>query len=204
MARNTNAMTMTMAAGAALCAAATGGVAVDMHDAPVALTKDSNVSVRFVNSDAGATGSLYFLGWGQGESITYSASSHSNNLGQFLFSNKGTPTGTTIDLGVFDAGAALHFAYIINKGAGAAKTGDVIRSDIHADLAYFAPSPMFNQQDENFVRIGLEDIRDPKKSDWDFNDVIFDVLASPIPGPGAFALAMMGMAIAAPRRRRPC
>lgn len=196
-----NSMKMTAALGVFVSAGASAGL---LADAPISLTAPSNVSVRFVGSDAGATGSLYFLGWGQGESITYATSTHANNLGQFLFSNKGTSAGTTIDLGDFASSSTLHFAYIITKGSGGAKTGDVIRSDLNADLVYFAPVAMFNLLDGEYIRVGLEDIRDPAKSDWDHNDVIFDVIATTIPGPGAFALAAVGFAIAAPRRRRPC
>lgn len=179
-------------------AAASAGVMVDN---PVALTATSDVSVRFVSSDAGAKGSLYFLGHELNEVITYAASSDAHNLGSFLFSNHGTSAGTTVHLGTFDNGAILHFAYLITNGVSVAPTGTLIRSDLIGDLAYLSGASMFNFDDGPFVRIGLEDIKNPHKSDWDHNDVIFDVIAAPVPAPGTIALATIALAVATPRRR---
>lgn len=183
---------------ATIAAAAHAGVA---HTGvkPYALESDSQVSVSFVSQSAGAKGSLYFLGHEDSDGhITYAASSDANNLGQFIFQNHGTAAGYTVDLGIFDAGDVMHFAYLITKGVSVAPTGSLFRTDVNADLAYVGLTPMGS----GITRIGLEDIRNPAKSDWDHNDVVFDIVALDVPAPGPAALASAAFLIAGLRRRQ--
>src|SRR6056297_1439873 len=104
----------------------------------VTLQEDSRVSVSFVSQSAGATGSLYFTGAELGGVMDYAVSSDTNNLGEFLFSNHGASAGTSIDLGEFDAGSTLHFSYLVTKGRGGAKTGDLFQSADSVGVGYFA------------------------------------------------------------------
>lgn len=161
--------------------------------------------VEFVSSDAGAQGSLYFLGWQLGDApITYAASTDDFGLGRFLFSNKNTASGFGVDLGSIGQGATLHFAYIITSGVSVAPTGQVIRSDYGADLLYFGLIADSSDDRGPFTRIGVEDIKSVS-SDFDYNDLMFDVLAcqadNDVPTPGGIALGALGLAFLAQRRR---
>lgn len=161
--------------------------------------------VEFVSSDAGATGSLYFLGWQLGDApITYAASTDGFGLGRFLFSNKNTPSGFGVDLGSLASGATLHFAYIITSGVSVAPTGQVIRSDVGADLRFFGLVADDADARGPYTRVGLEDVVSDA-SDFDFNDLIFDVRScqvdNDVPSPGGVALAFAGLALTASRRR---
>ena len=166
---------------------------------PFALQSPSEVSVSFESQSAGARGNLYFLGAEDSSGdITYAASTDANNLGQFLFQNHGTANGFTVDLGVFDAGDVMHFAYLVTNGSGGAPTGSLFRTDVNADLDYVG----LTQISSEITRIGLEDIRNPAQSDWDHNDVVFNVVARSVPAPGPAALASAAFLIAGLRRRQ--
>jgi len=167
------------------------------------LDQDSDVSVSFITSSAGAKGSLYFLGTESGGAITSAASSDSNALGEFLFSNHGTTSGYSVDIGQFGAGETLHFAYLITNGVSVAPTGELFRSDLSTDLSFFASGSAEAFDGYQVFRFGIEDIRDPNRSDFDYNDVIFDVRVSPaVPAPGAAALAMIGAGFMVRRRMK--
>lgn len=168
----------------------------------VELDTDSTVTVTFDSSDAGAKGSLYFLGHEQGGSITYATSTDANGLGKWLFSNHGTAPGFSVELGLLPGGALLHFAYLITHGVTNAPTGSLFRTDVPADMQYFMSNVVAADASGTTVSYGIEDIRKPSKSDWDYNDVMFTVRVDAIPGPGAIALAASAMMLAGVRRRR--
>ena len=42
--------------------------------------------------------------------------SDSWEMGQYLFDNHGTPAGHTVSIGEFEAGAILHFSYLVFHG----------------------------------------------------------------------------------------
>ena len=50
--------------------------------------------------------------------------------------------------------------------------------------------------------LGIEDIRKPSKSDWDYNDVMVQVTATPIPGGGTAALGLASVLVLGRVRRR--
>lgn len=166
----------------------------------------SAVSVSFVSSSAGARGSLYFLGYetpgGPPAAITPAADSDSNNLGAFLFENKGPTRSNVAGLGVIPGGATLHFAYLVTQGVSVAPTGSLFRTDVAADLNYFGSTDLGMEDGERVWRMGIEDIRDENRSDWDYNDAVFEVRAFPVPTPGTIALAAAGVGLAAVRRRK--
>jgi hypothetical protein len=192
----------TAAAFAIAAAAATSASAafVGIDDAP-ALTRDGRVSVQLVGAWAGAAGDVYFLGADTGAGFVSAPASDAHAIGQRLFNSKDAP-GAAIDLGDFAAGDQLHFAYRITKGWSSLVTpGDVMTTQ--SDLIQFG----IDESASDFAlrwRLGMEDIRDPKRSDWDYQDAVFDVLLTPargIPTPASAALfAIAGLT--AIRRRR--
>ncbi|TVQ81556.1 MAG: hypothetical protein EA380_01435 [Phycisphaeraceae bacterium] len=168
----------------------------------VELETESTVTVTFDSSDAGAKGSLYFLGHEQDGSITYATSTDANGLGKWLFSNHGTAPGYSVNLGTLPGGALLHFAYLITNGVSVAPTGSLFRTDVPDDMLYFMSDVVAADSSGTTVSYGIEDIRNPSKSDWDYNDVMFSVRVDAIPGPGAIALAASAVMLAGVRRRR--
>ncbi len=179
-----------------ICGVAGAGM---IAGAPVDTWSPSRYAVEFVSSSAGATGSLYFLGWqAAGEPITYTPSTDSKGLGKHLFSNKGTSAGTTVEIGAFDTNTRLHFAYTITSGVNVAPTGQLQRTD-QATSMFFA-TEWGTDSNGYFAKVGVEDILDVKKSDMDYNDVAFRVRA--IPAPGGAALMAVSLLIAGPRGRR--
>lgn len=167
------------------------------------------VIAEFVSSDAGATGSLYYLGAeaAGGDAITYASSTDANGLGRYLFSNKGTAVGFGVDLGLIDAGVTLHFAYLITHTNAHAKKGDVIRTDVAGDLTYVALSAGV-EGDGVWSRVHIEDTKG-RKSDLDYNDLTislrFDSSSAgtdSVPAPGGAALAAIGLLCGVARRRR--
>lgn len=163
-----------------------------------------DVSVSFLSQSAGAAGSLYFLGYESAGTITYAASSDSKNLGQFLFSNKGTLPGSMVSLGSFDAGARLHFAYLITNGVSVAPTGQVSRTDVAGDLLYFGLGGMDFEDGKYRETLGIEDIKSAS-SDFDYNDAKFRIFVTPgslsVPAPGPVALACFAFGFFGVRRR---
>lgn len=192
---------------AVICASASAaGAAFIEIDSPIVLQSDAVVSVELVGAWAGAAGDIYFLGAKRpGEALTASADTGEPGLGQRLFYSKAEP-GERIDLGEFDAGSELHFAYHITKGSGdLVAQGDVFRSDRDTDQIQFGYDP--EASTAAYYRLGMEDIRDPKRSDWDYQDVVFDVTMTsprgvPVPAPGATLLLALSSGAAAARRRR--
>lgn len=187
-------------AGLAAFAAAHAAHASFIQGSPIATSIGGEVSIEFLSQDAGATGSLYFLAVERAGVITYQASTDGKNLGRFLFSNHGTPAGTMLSLGLFDAGDILHLAYRITHGAGAAKKGDVIRTDVSGGWDYFHKQQVISGPPVFSTVIGMEDIKNRSQSDWDYNDVVFALHA--VPEPGTLALAATGCAMLRSRRRR--
>jgi len=166
----------------------------------VTLERDSSVSVSFLSQSAGATGALYFSGYESEGSMAWAVSSDTNELGTFLFSNHGTERGASIDLGEFGAGSTLHFSYLVTKGRGGAKTGDLFESFDSGGVGYFASgSPRVFDGGVSYV-MGVEDIMNPKRSDFDFNDAMFEVSAASVPTPGSVALGAAGLVFVARRR----
>jgi len=195
----------TLTAAAALAAASGASAAFIGIEDPVTLEQDAAVSVELVGGWAGAGGDLYFLGARSGEQFNAAADTAEPGLGQRLFGNKDA-AGASASLGDFRAGDQLHFAYHITKGHGSVVTqGDVMRSDVNADFIQFGHDP--GAQLGSGLRVGVEDIRDPKRSDWDYEDIVFDVnftpgRGAPAPAPGSATLMALGAALAAQRRRR--
>lgn len=186
----------------AITAAAASAASATMTPAqPFTLDQDSAVAVQFVSQSAGARGNLYFIGFEQEGEMFNAVSSDANELGQFIFQNHGTSAGTTVELGEFGAGSTLHFAYLVTNGAGGAPTGSLFRTDFEADANYFAIGDTRSQEESLFTRLGIEDIRDPQHSDFDYNDLVVDVRTTPIPAPGSVALAMTALAMIARRRK---
>ncbi len=188
-----------------LAAGASAPAAFMQLDHPITLEQDSSVSVELVGAWAGAAGDVYFLGADSNGQLNASADTGEPGLGKRLFNSKDAP-GTTIDLGDFTAGSALHFAYLITKGwSDAVIKGDVMRSDRTRDQIQLAWDE--DESTPALYRLGWEDIRDPKRSDWDYQDAVFDVHISPsaaraVPAPGTMTLlALTGATLAARRRR---
>ncbi len=185
---------------AGLSAAASAGV---VNGNLYQMTERGEVTAEFLSSNAGAKGSLYFLGHsGVGDPITYAASSDASGLGQFLFSNKGTAAGTSVGLGTFDLGDTLYFAYMITNGVSVAPTGTLARNDLAPDVDFFQTLSFALTPDGSRSVIGVEDIFKRTGSDWDYNDTKFALNVSSIPTPGAGLLAVMGGAVACRRKRR--
>ncbi|CAE7578018.1 unnamed protein product [Symbiodinium necroappetens] len=127
------------------------------------------------------TRSLYFMGHEQDGEMFNAVSSDANELGAFIFQNHGTAAGTTVELGEFEAGSTLHFAYLVTNGSGGAPTGSLFRTDVEADTNYFAIGDTRSDEASLFTRLGIEDIRNPAHSDFDYNDLIVDVRTTAIP-----------------------
>ena len=160
-------------------------------------------TVAFVSSSAGATGVLSHLGVESGGALTAPAISD-GELGRLLFSNHDAPPGASagIDLGLFGAGDVIHFAYRITDGVSVAPTGSTFRTDTDVDPAHLSvlnTTPVDGAT--TLYRVGVEDIRDAGRSDWDYNDIVFDVTVRLVPTPGTGALALASLALTTRRRR---
>lgn len=190
--KKTGAFALTMAVGGAAQAGMIGG-------ASVTTPYHSEVSVEFVSQSAGAKGALYFLGFNDGDGITYAASTDSNNLGRYLFHNHGTAQGYSVLLGDFGAGSVMHFAYLITNGVSVAPTGQITRTDALSSV-FFAVDAGRSDSVGDYSRVGVEDIVS-KSSDMDYNDMIFNVRFADVPAPGGAMLAGLAMLVASPRRR---
>jgi len=191
---------------AVLAAAGTASAAFLELDNPIALQQDASVSVELVGEWAGAAGDLYFLGAKpSGSELNASPDTGEPGLGTKLFASTGA-RGTSVNLGDFDAGTELHFAYHITSGySDTVILGDTFRSDLAQDQVQLGWDP--DASSEFVTRLGWEDIRDPKKSDWDYQDIVFDIRMTPpqgdpVPTPGAAMLLALSTGVAAARRRR--
>ena len=170
-----------------------------------ALTIDmrSTVSVRFVSSDAGATGALYLTGWERGGAITAAVNSDATGLGAFLFTNRAS-AGDVVEIGDFEAGDVLNFAYTITSSpTWKAPAGAVYRSDAASTSWNFATDAGAAVGGATVTTLGVEDIKYSRFSDDDYNDAIFEVVVAPrIPSPGGAAIACVGLGVALSSRRR--
>ena len=193
MSRNGNEFALSLLAVAGL----TASVAADLTPGAlvVAPSNGTTATVTFLGSDAGYTGHLYFLGWGNGTGITNPvADTGTAGLGQWLFSNHSSTPGSTAALdGVFNAGDVLYFAYDITAPNAA---DDLFRADTADDAEHFA-------YDDATGRLFIEDLRPWFSNyDGDYNDAMFTVSFASVPAPGAAMLLATGGLCAARRPRR--
>jgi len=128
--------------------------------------------------------------------------SDSWEMGQYLFDNHGTPAGHTVSIGEFEAGAILHFSYLVFHGNKA--NGNIryaLHTDSAADLNQFALEERSSPETSvRVTRLHIEDIVG-SGSDWDYNDVRVDILGRAIPTPGTATLAGFALMIGLSRRR---
>ncbi len=180
-------------------------------NAPAAISfgETSSVSVRYVSKDASARGMLSFLGAEHSGVLTApTARTPADNitpLGLDLFTNHNPARGVDapVELGTFAGGSTLHFAFFITRGVWIIPDGETFRTDTDTDPAHFTVmSTTSTDEGSTIYRVGLEDIRDASRSDWDYNDLIFDVAVQTVPGPGPALLAGLGAVCAATRRRK--
>lgn len=129
-----------------------------------------HASAVFIGSSAGFNGVVSLIESGEGGPAP----------GEIIFDNHLSPPGLEVDLGAFNAGQHLQFAYEVMSG-----NPDLFRMDRPEDRNQFA----FTILDPGVFRVGIEDIRLPG-GDQDYNDIIFDVYVTTIPAPAvATALA---------------
>jgi hypothetical protein len=155
--------------------------------------EDESVAVvEFLGRDAEYSGDLYFLGWGDEDSVSEAAEDTGfPGLGQWLFNNQLSEIGGIMMLdGMFMGGQVLHFAYkIIDPPEGQ----DLFRTDNPADAEQFAWDPEQG-------RLHVEDLRMPE-TDGDYNDAMFRITFQPVPGPSPIGLLAVGGVIGRRRRR---
>ena len=195
---NNTTLTAAAVAGACFAGAATGALT---PSTTVTLGYDSNVSVSFVSQSAGWTGSLYLSGVERNGVVLDVESTDSKDAGQYIFDNHGTAAGATVEVGEFLAGDVLHFDYVVFKGK---KHKDRVRyileSDDSAEAIQFAAGATVESDGVFVTRLGIEDIVG-NNSDWDYNDLVVDVLATSVPTSGTAALALAAVGLTARRRR---
>ncbi len=173
-------------------------------EAPVTLDRAGDVRVELIGAWAAAAGDVYFAGSQIDGAFTAAADTGLAGLGTRLFHSKDA-AGSRVDLGWHDAGATLHFGYHVTKGyRDLVELGDVMRSDVSDDFNQFGFDADHTEVGVRW-RLGMEDIRAPKRSDWDYQDAVFDVIVTPrgeVPTPGAATLLGVSGLLAARRRRR--
>lgn len=159
-------------------------------------TNNVSVTLVFAHSAAEYTGNLYFLGSGNATTVlNHAPNSDGTGLGQFIFSNHGTPVDTAVPIpGVFNAGTVLHFAYDIVAPATA--TTDLLRTDVPGDRMQFAWDP-----ENSFFEIEDVYLSNPN-CDRDYNDIVVGVCFIPVPNPGSLALLGLAGLLGRSRRRR--
>ena len=192
--------------GGLMLSAGAANAAFLQMDHPITLSERSAVSVEVFGANGGAAGDLYFVGTTSGDTWTPAPDPTGGGIGTRLFNSKDTP-GTRVELGTFDAGTEFTFAYKVTKGWSKwVIVDDVMMSGREGDAQQFGVDDML--ADSGRVRLGIEDIRDPKKSDWDYDDSMFDVVITPtgdrgaVPTPGSTALIGLASFAALGRRRR--
>lgn len=143
----------------------------------VAPDTDTMTSIQFLGSEAGHTGQMYFLGTGP-DALTvnsFAANTDDSGLGTFLFNNHESTIGEVVILpDAIRGGSFLHFAYDVIAPSHA--SNERYRTDQESDRLQFMFDP-----ESGFL--GVEDLRLPF-SDEDYNDAMFRVSYSAIPGPG--------------------
>lgn len=195
-----NLMLTTVLATAAMTSTTMG----DFIDPSFVVTAPSLVSIEFVSQRAGATGSLYFVGVERDGIVMPQPDSDDRGLGQFMFSNHDVSPGTSWELGLFQPNDQLDFGYLITRGRGGARTGDVTRTDVESDWGYFRQQSEPDDDGAVVTTYGLEDIKNPRRSDWDFNDVMFQIRTMSVPTPAPLTMQAIAIsAICVYRRRRP-
>jgi hypothetical protein len=120
--------------------------------------------------------------------VSQSAANSSNVVslpgGGVVFNNQSAAIGSTFDIGSFAAGSAIKFR-LDNLNTGLSfYTGqwwDNFDLMVHARLSTNA---------DGSIRVSFEDVK-RLFSDKDYNDVVFDVIETPIPG--ALALLLTGL-----------
>lgn len=174
---------MTIARTALLVAAAgtvqSGALGAMVIGSPITVPADgASVSVTYVGSSAAWTGILYWI-------------EPADDLAAELFHNKLSAPGESYDLGLFEPFEPILFAYEITHGV-----QDIYFMDDPIDVRQFS----YTDLGGGLYRVGVEDIKLPG-GDHDYNDLMFDVQVTPVPGPGALALLGLG-GVRALRRRR--
>lgn len=149
---------------------------------PVTIAADqTEVTLRFVGSDAAWTGELYWIDQGNASSL----------IGP-IFNNHASAPGDAFTLpGLFNAGDELLFAYEVITGE-----ENMFRMDDAGAINQFAVEALGG----GIHRMFIEDIKLPG-GDHDYNDAIFDIETRLVPTPGSVALLGMAGAFAGFRRR---
>lgn len=160
-------------------------------------------NVSFVSQNAGWAGSLYFIGAEMNGVMHHAEDTDGMGVGQFLFDNHGTSSGFTAPIGEFDAGAVLHFGYLVYSGSKAnGNVRYIHRTDSVGSKDQFAWQELSTIGDESRrARMHVEDIHG-SGSDWDYNDLRADIVAHAVPTPGAISLTGFAMVLCVIRRRK--
>jgi len=167
---------------AVIAASASTPALAGIVQGPVVAPFDAQAEITFVSRSAGWTGELSFLGTSQ----------NAISAPQYLMSNSAA-AGDAASLGLFNSGDELLFQYEIVSGG----PNNTYRMDDPAGALQF----QHEFTSSNVARLYVEDIELPG-GDRDYNDAVFDVTFTQVPGPGPLALAGMGGMLALRRRRR--
>lgn len=151
--------------------------------ASIFIAEDALVTITFDSSSAGWSGNLHRIEAGSQESL-------SDGLGVALLNNHSSSRGDSVDLGFVAGGTDLMFAYDVVTGQ-----RNTFRMDDESGDGMFATA----QPAANTWTLYVEDWIN---GDYDYNDAVFTVTASPVPAPAALATAGLCLVGAGSRRRR--